>query len=795
MSLAGIQTPVSIASKGRFVGFITNRFYQGHIKWCGEYKLVKLIIMPEELDPYINIIIALLGLAYPILLQVISRLDEKYESEYIAKLFKSELEWSAFTWTLIASLLSVFFYTLNLEPIIQVSFLQYYIDNSAVLFVIISTILLVVSFFMFVSKVLIYYTPHNLVPYLIKRFEKIKNDEKLIPEMADLLILSIKRQETNLSRKISNFFYTAFRSIREKYTDKPVVYPYEYYNTVYRAIEELAILKEKRNYQLEHRTSGGVWLLGEMQHKQISEITYTWLWRNLLLAVQYQQDDLVVYHWETCNQYYTLYLTSIYPEYDSSNLSFEVSNQEQVDKREVERMRFIEFHYALGGLLTYRKQFECLKRIFSFTQSQPPRYELLPESMQEIFVFYNNIRNQNNSRFDWISTLYPFPETSGIKSDDVIKRSIMSYMALLFLRQYTIQPFLITMRPMDFPRVPDTQGEIKLWIDGIDFFKKLVSEHLKNEDLKKVLDFDFITESYCIEKNIPYPLTFLGNFKDQLQEVYHLNALDMELSTEKIEQFVESTRTILEQTFRDIMRLSRESEINEESIDKWFVNGQRSIQSKDAFSLNPEVHHMNFDSFLAEVVAQRNYEGLAEIFLRKTTNTFLLKPQDFFKGIEQLKLNNKFVLVNFGMNLQHYIDNFRIDRLSVESYGDISIYSFKSNHLVRESMFVIKKEDLPLISSREINQYEQDKYHLKKTSKEINLYTSVVDFNKTSPEFIQEHLNNKTEDELRKSVLLNIGVIAEYKWKSNIKVLQIRQYSEFLHKGIANNLNEVTSFY
>jgi hypothetical protein len=35
------QILVSIASKGRFVGFITNRFYQGHIKWCGNTFLVK----------------------------------------------------------------------------------------------------------------------------------------------------------------------------------------------------------------------------------------------------------------------------------------------------------------------------------------------------------------------------------------------------------------------------------------------------------------------------------------------------------------------------------------------------------------------------------------------------------------------------------------------------------------------------------------------------------------------------------------------------------------------------------
>ena len=43
-------------------------------------------------EPYINMIIALLGLAY----QVIARLDERYESENIADLFKTEWQYNLF---------------------------------------------------------------------------------------------------------------------------------------------------------------------------------------------------------------------------------------------------------------------------------------------------------------------------------------------------------------------------------------------------------------------------------------------------------------------------------------------------------------------------------------------------------------------------------------------------------------------------------------------------------------------------------------------------------------------------
>jgi hypothetical protein len=41
----------------------------------------------ENLDAYINTVIALLGIAYPLLLQVIARLDEKYSSDKNCRAF------------------------------------------------------------------------------------------------------------------------------------------------------------------------------------------------------------------------------------------------------------------------------------------------------------------------------------------------------------------------------------------------------------------------------------------------------------------------------------------------------------------------------------------------------------------------------------------------------------------------------------------------------------------------------------------------------------------------------------
>jgi hypothetical protein len=621
--------------------------------------------------------------------------------------------------------------------------------------------------------------------------KKTEPDLKYFSALSDLLLQSIKTQQTTYSRTLSDFFYTAFRKVRDKFTNEPVVYPELYYQTVYRAIEELAILKEKRNYLLEHRTSGGVWLLGEMQGKEISETTYAWLWQNLLLAVRYQQDDLIVNHWETCHQYYSYSMPYIYQEYDNTANNFLVSNQAAVDKRNAERQKFIEFHYALGGLLTYKERYACIKRLFNHTQSQPPKYELLPESMYEIFKFYFDVRDQYDRKYTWISHQYPFPELSGLNADYVIKKWIMSYMAILFLRQWTIYPYLITMQPLAFPATPKTQGEIKQWIDGLDFFKKLVSEHLENTVLLKTLNLDFITHEWCNENEKEYPTTFIESFKAKLEGAYHINALTLQLSDAKVLKFKNSTRTIVESAIEKFQPINNPSQIQDDDTDKWYVNGQRMIQSKDAFSDNPEVHHMEFDSFLASVVSGSLNEGLGEIFLRKMSKSFLLKPEDFFKAIDKLGIDESFVIVNFGIHLDYFISQLNIPGLSNDKYKNTNIYSFNGSQIVRDALFILKKTDLPNISTRPIDADIIAKYSLDKISEVINLYSSVIDLNNTTEEVYNENKQNKSDDEVRKSVLLSIIISTEFKWKKKVEVIQLRQYSEFFQKGIANKLDDI----
>lgn len=740
---------------------------------------------------YISVVTSLLGIAYPLLLQVIAQLEEKYTSENVVILFDKELEKNVFKYLLYFSLGFIALWTLQLKPI-EIFEDFNFICNSAVILVVFSTIALVIAFFCFIRKILIYYTPTKFIEYLIKKHSKSKSKQRYFEVLSNMLLYSIKSQQTNLSLKLSEFFYTAFMVEREKKQNIPVVYPDLYYKIVYDSIEELAVLKDKKNYALEYRIAGGLWLLGELRGGEISKETYSWLWRNILIITRHEQEDMMFYYWKTVSQYYKYSLRPIYADYDYSNKISQIKNKDEVEKRKFERKKFIEFHYALGGLLLYKQMYNCIKRLFSYTMSEPPDYELLPETMDEIFNHYFTIMNPYDMEYLFISSKYPFSEQYSLDMDGVIKKWISSYMAILFLRQYTITPCSIVPRPLDYPNISSLkQKEIIIWIDTIDSFKKVVLEHLNDKNLFEKLNLSFVTGDWCKENNKIHPKDFFDEFKKQLQNKHSINIQNLPLSEYKIAKFNESTKQIIEEIFNDYSAL-KNPDITEENSDKWFVNGQRMLENREAFLEDSGVCYADFDSIAAYSLLENLKESIAYTFLLKKSKTYLLEPKNIFRAIDKLGIDDKFLIINFGVNLDFFNHlDLKVQFLTKEKYRNIPIINYSGTMYFNPSFFILRRDDLPNIIQIEIPSHIIEKYSPEKISDKLNLYTSVIDINKNKKIF-DEYKQNKVDDELMRSVLLSIIISTEIRWKKKIEMIQITQHSEYWQSnGIPNNLNEI----
>jgi len=202
----------------------------------------------------ISFIVAIFGIAYPILFQVVSRLDEKYRSILILELFNKEKERLFFIIFLITSLTAILLYILKLPRIIDLNRINSIIDNSAVYLLLFSTVSLIISFFFFVRKILIYYTPSVFLKYLINKQNKLVDDNhKIFKAISDILYYSIREQNETIAKTVSDYMYLAFENERSKNKNKETVYPISYYELIYKSSEELANLRSKKLAFLEYR--------------------------------------------------------------------------------------------------------------------------------------------------------------------------------------------------------------------------------------------------------------------------------------------------------------------------------------------------------------------------------------------------------------------------------------------------------------------------------------------------------------------------------------------------------------
>ncbi|WP_016777480.1 hypothetical protein [Anaerophaga thermohalophila] len=725
----------------------------------------------------ISFIVTIFGVAFPILFQVATRLDEKYSSILILQLFNKEKERSFFLIALITSLVSIFIYIIEIPPLIQAPSFSYIINNSAIIILVLSTTTLVFSFFFFVKKILIYNTPTRFLQYLIHKHEKEPNNNKYFEAIGDLIHNSIKEQNITVTKTIANFLSYSFQNERENNNEKPVEYPYAFYRIIYNSIEEFANLKSKKLNNIERQFTGMYGFFGDFKNPEISNITYTCIWKSLLLILKYNNDDMMLNYWEYAHTYITNQLREISPKF--TDFSNKIENQEEINRRNKQREKFFELHYALGGLLLYKEKYNCIKRILNFTTSIPPSYDLLPKSMDEIFQRYMEFQDPYEKKYTWISSIYPFPETEGLKADYEIKKWITSYLTLLFLRHYTNNQ---SSQPK---YIPKTQNEKRVWLENIETLKHKTKQIINNKNLLKATNI--IIES---QQNLKIN-EFIDSYIKRLEREFEKIAIEQPISKYKEKQFEETSKEIISKTINSLHPILNSFPISKD-FTNWFVNGQKVVVDKSAFVEDQEADHANFDSFLAQHVALKIQKSISETFFHSKSKTYLIEEKNVFPAIKKLNLSQDFIILNFGQNIEWFKQTFLVDGLEKSSYNNIKIINFEhsSFNLVGQSFFILRKSDLPQIYHREINKDEINKFELKEIDKKIELYGSIINLQKN--EEIQKELKTTYPDkELSKSALLSLVLKLEIRWKNEINCVMIKTHSKYTDKGVPDKLEDI----
>lgn len=180
----------------------------------------------DNISICITFIAGILGIAYPVLLQVVSRLDEKYNSLIVLDLFNKEYEKKSFTISLILSLVFIFLWMLKLKPFFNPGNFGQIVNNSAEYLLIVSSLSTIIFFFCFVRKILIYYTPNRFLNFLIKGNDKSirTSDFSYLYAISDLLFFSIKHQNEKIVELISKYICRLFKEFHESHSGEKIIF-------------------------------------------------------------------------------------------------------------------------------------------------------------------------------------------------------------------------------------------------------------------------------------------------------------------------------------------------------------------------------------------------------------------------------------------------------------------------------------------------------------------------------------------------------------------------------------------
>ncbi|MDR1877126.1 MAG: hypothetical protein LBQ84_05830 [Flavobacteriaceae bacterium] len=777
--------------------------------------------MNIEIGICISIGIAIFSIAYPIMVNKTSNIGDKYQSQYIPILFNNEFpqkpckcifkKVSILNLSLIFTLISFIPIIFQVEPLWGWD--NWFINNSAELLVFALSSILTVLFLIWSNKVILYNgKPDSLLEYIIKKYNSSKEDDEMrqdyLKAINELTYYAVEKQYDYLQKTLLGFYYKTFANIREKYKKElpleplkreesdELEYPEDLYFMVYRLNKEATVIQNNKLEAIERSAVSGNWLLGgEIEGVIISEKTYVWLWRNIYTICDYPR--LVKMFWANSSQYYSLTLHIIREDYDYTGEIKGVINEEEIKRRNNERDRFIEFHYALGGLTYYRKKYDLLKYFFEYSQSSPPIYVLLPQSMRDIFYWFERFSNEFKNLSNPIDSKYSFPELDNSGNSIQVIYWICRYLTILFIRQYSLTKYLsiqnFTGLPNNIDDIPES--ELSNWLGSIPFFEKCLNDVIANEELLIVLGYKELVEHNKERFN-----EFIKDLKELIKDKIREQKLNAELSQEKISHFYENSNKILTKAFEEykpILTDDLEEEHSKGSL-KLSVRGAITLTSKSDFtdnndkiiiirsdSTDTDISHLN-DDFAYSIARNNIKQSIPKSFINARTRRYLLKQEDLIASLSKLIGENSddIVIVYIG-NIKSQVGEI----IKNSSFKDLIKHALSTNP--QDFLFVLRKQDLPAIEHKDLSEEEKEELKLVLLNDELKIYASVIEEN----EEIRNKWNLSNEpDYLDLKVQLALSFLSVIHWKDSREIVQINITSKYREQGIPNTINDIVPF-
>jgi len=791
------------------LSFVTDNFIFSLIK-----KYFSVALQHYIGNPWMKIVLAfmpaLIGIAYPLIVQTVSRLDEKYNSSHIVAQFKKEPLHN--------------YFILNLKISVILTLLTFIFSVTIFFLAFLSLCSLLYLFFKYLMRLLEYQNSNDLFQHLLSRINFDSKQEKnkildLWSPIVDIYKYSIVVQDKYLEGEIRyNYFYKVFHFITTNdQKDKELIkFPTQINNGCYDIISTYLNNLNPDYYSSIEAFVGSSFFphaYDDEQKQFLHEDTLHAIWRNIILLVEHESNDKILRFWAFIHQYTDFDLKIPYAKFDDN---YDETKESIDTRKKIERYRktMIQFSTVLGAYLMYKRNFKSLHQVWNFTQSQPPRYTLMPLSMNQIFGYYFTFLATYMDESDiplkyWFKDL-DFDEMNG-RTD--VKFMVRKYACLLFLRQWIIDSSY-GKDPLSFPSIPATANERDYWLNRLDFFKSLVEKHLADEKLMKNLGLEIITKKYCESKHQPFPLDYIDEFKKRIEQNDAIALLEAELEEEKITKLDDYTIDLIGKTYQSFQRVAgpEVKENNRDSISDTMqaMRGSRILFDKKTFLSEDDsgTTILFYDEILAQDINDKYFSHISVKFYLNAKIRYSVPHSQMFDAIDKLDLKeDQHVIVAFKINFSYLREYQNVPIIDGEgelnyTYKSIPIYSFNKCHpSASKALYILNRNDLPMIKHKDYSEIEglpnaakQRWESMESIRDELKLYRRTQELNK-SVDLRNEYIENgKTEEEVKNKVEVDIDFIGNCWFKKGVKIVEIKESDKFQEGGIKDQLSNIKPF-
>lgn len=747
----------------------------------------------EHINIIIAFISALLGIAFPLLMQVIQRIDEKYSSIRLVEIFYKEKDYKLFKIFLILSLC-------NIVLFIILSFTDWKYKDFIIFISSFSfSIYTIIFFFGFIRLIRTYYNPIELINHLgmkldSKNYQEIREntndiENKKFKPIFDIIYYAIRSDDENLDKEAFSFLANYVVKYLDGYVGDDIKHSEDFYTMIRRANGLVILNKKKRSYFNNNLLLE--LLLPLKDNLIISDRSYLEIWVCLQEQILSNRFDLVYDYWCKAHQYLWLNIPEILPEYEE-NLDT-IINQEKIDKRKKIRTRFKEFHFALGGLLMYQASqfekkndnnsseiYELINKLSKHTSSQPPQFFLIPDDIDELIIEYSVFNRQ--FQFDLvIQQRYPFPDLfHNINHGGIICNWTRKYFAYLFLNLYSIEKYYTYSDPLNLRNTEDKLQTINSFIDSFNILKKDVEILLDDED--KLLKLGLpIKDKIFFTRGEKAPLELIDQYLETLISKKESKIKSQELDIEKIDRFKTYSKSKIKEAINNFKPIWNTKELKEIEQQKYNLS-MNVLVDRMAYCIEQDISYFNHDEILAQNISEQYASLCRNVISQISSLNFSLERKDINKGInkviEELKTvdNKDKVIIYFGNNIDIYKLEKTDSIIEINGiYGDLS-----------ETFYIISRDELPKVETLKIT--EQEKFII---DEDNNIYAKLID-----GKDIEEKLKNKLliqcpNDDLDNKVLTEILFQVGVKIIPNIECICIKCYQQYYEKGMPNTIQDI----